>query len=190
MAVNLSARLLHDRELADQVAELLKAHYLPPSALILEITEDAIVADPGRAKQALGLLREIGVSLSLDDFGTGQSSLSVLKDFPIDEIKIDRSFTLACGTTRSGMAMVRAIIDLGHSFGLNVVAEGVEEEEEWHTLATLGCDAAQGFYISPPLPPEWVPRWLTGSSWKTDGRPATGNDRLTGAENPDADDSS
>ena len=186
MAVNLSARLLHDRELADQVADLLKAHHLPPSALILEITESAIVADPGRAKKTLGFLREIGVSLSLDDFGTGLSSLSYLKDFPIDEIKIDRSFTHACGTTRSGMAMVRAIIELGHSFGLNVVAEGVEEEEEWHKLATLGCDAAQGYYISHPLPPESVPHWLTESSWKTAGQPATGKGQVLGAGNPDA----
>ncbi len=174
MAVNLSARLLHDRDLANQIAELLKAHHLSPSALILEITESAIVADPGRAKKALGLLREIGVSLSLDDFGTGQSSLSYLKDFPLDEIKIDQSFTHECGTTRSGVAMVRAIIELGHSFGLNVVAEGVEEEEEWHKLATLGCDSAQGYYISPPMPPESVPRWLTESSWKTAGQPETG----------------
>jgi diguanylate cyclase (GGDEF)-like protein len=186
MAVNLSSCLLHDRELANQIEALLKAHHLPPSALILEITESAIVADPGRAKHTLGFLRGIGVSLSLDDFGTGQSSLSYLKDFPMDEIKIDRSFTHECGTTRSGVAMVRAIVELAHSFGLSVVAEGVEDEEVWHRLATLGCDAAQGYYISHPLPPEMVPRWLTESSWKPAGQPATGRDRLTGAGNPDA----
>jgi diguanylate cyclase (GGDEF)-like protein len=188
MAVNLSARLLHDRELANQVAELLAAHHLPPSALILEITESAIVGDPGLAKKTLGSLREMGVSLSLDDFGTGQSCLSYLKDFPIDEIKIDRSFTHECATTRSGVAMVHAIIELGHGFGLNVVAEGVEEEGEWHKLASLGCDSAQGYYISHPLPPELIPRWLTESSWKTAGHPETGKGQVPGAGNPDAND--
>jgi diguanylate cyclase (GGDEF)-like protein len=186
MAVNLSARLLHDRELANQIAELLKAHHLPPSALILEITESAIVADPPRAKQTLGLFREMGVQISMDDFGTGQSSLSYLRDFPMDEIKIDRSFIHEFGTPRSGVAMVRAIIELGHGLGLKVVAEGVENEEVWHKLTTLGCDSAQGYYISPPLPPESVPHWLTESSWKTADQPATGKGQAPGAGNPDA----
>ncbi len=113
----------------------------------------------------------MGIQISLDDFGTGQSSLSDLKDFPMDEIKIDPSFTRECGPTGSGVAMVRAMIELGHSFGLRVVAEGVEEEAVWHQLAALGCDAAQGFYISHPLPPESVPRWLAESPWKIADQP-------------------
>jgi EAL domain-containing protein (putative c-di-GMP-specific phosphodiesterase class I) len=186
MAVNFSARLLHDRELAKEIVDLLKAHHLSPSELILEITESAIVADPSRAKSALGFLREMGIQISLDDFGTGQSSLSDLKDFPLDEIKIDRSFTHECGPTGSGVAMVHAMIGLGHSFGLKVVAEGVEEEAVWHQLAALGCDSAQGFYISHPLPPESVPGWLTGSPWKEARRPTTDKGPAPGAGNPGA----
>lgn len=167
IAVNLSSRLLHDRDLASQIEAALKAHHLPPSVLTLETKEITRVADPRRAKQTLGFLHEIGVSLSLDDFGTGPSALSYLNEFPIDEIKVDWSFVHGCGTTRSGEAMARAIIDMGHGYGLNVVAEGVEDEDEWRTLAKLGCDAAQGYYICHPLPPELMLRWLTDSSWVT-----------------------
>src|SRR5574341_961019 len=181
VAVNLSARLLHDRDLANQIADLLTAHDLPPSSLILEITESAIAVDPPRAQKTLGLFREMGVRISMDDFGTGQSSLGHLRDFPMDELKIDRSFILGLTVPRSGVAMVRAIIEMGHSLGMSVVAEGVEDEEVWHKLATLGCDAAQGYYISPPLPPESVSRWLTESSWK-----ATGNRQAPDTTPPDA----
>lgn len=170
VAVNLSARLLHDRDLANQIADLLTAHDLPPSSLILEITESAIAVDPARAQKTLGLFREMGVRISMDDFGTGQSSLGHLRDFPINELKIDRSFILGLTVPRSGVAMVRAIIEMGHSLGMSVVAEGVENEEVWHKLATLGCDAAQGYYISPPLPPESVPGWLTDTPWNAAGQ--------------------
>lgn len=181
VAVNLSARLLHDRDLANQIADLLTAHDLPPSSLILEITESAIAVDPPRAQKTLGLFREMGVGISMDDFGTGQSSLGHLRDFPMNELKIDRSFIHGLTVPRSGVAMVRAIIEMGHSLGMSVVAEGVENEEVWHKLATLGCDAAQGYYISPPLPPESVSRWLTESSWKT-----TGNRQAPDTRPPDA----
>ena len=151
VAVNLSVRNLYDAELTRWLGELLDETGFPSSLVTLEITESEVMDDPLLAVEVLGQLHELGVHTSIDDFGTGQSSLSYLKHLPIDEIKIDRSFVGGMSSCESDETIVRAIIDLGHNLGLRVVAEGVEEGEIVRRLKTLGCDRAQGFYLSKPL---------------------------------------
>ena len=165
MAVNLSARNLHDPQLPDLIHGLLKTYGVAPAMLQLEITESAIMADAGRAIEILARLRDIGVRLSVDDFGTGYSSLGYLNRLPVDEIKIDRSFIMDLLGNGNGAMIVPCTIDLGHRLGLKVVAEGVEDQAVWNRLAALGCDAAQGYYMSHPLPAEALTRWLMESPW-------------------------
>ena len=121
-----------------------------PTLLEVEITEHTILTDPERARIVLERLRELGVRLSIDDFGTGFSSLGQLKRLPVDVLKIDRSFVLNMEHDDNDDVIVRSTIDLGHNLGLRVVAEGVETQETWDRLAQLGCDTAQGFFISRP----------------------------------------
>jgi diguanylate cyclase (GGDEF)-like protein/PAS domain S-box-containing protein len=165
LAVNISARSLHDPQLPGQISELLKTHGMAATALRLEITESAIMEDPGRAIEILKRIRESGIHLSLDDFGTGYSSLGYLKELPVDEVKIDKSFVKDLLTSGNAEAIVRSTIDLGHHLGLKVVAEGVEDEDVWNRLAALGCDAAQGYYMSRPLPTDALTHWLDESPW-------------------------
>jgi len=165
LSVNISARDLLRRELPDVVAQLLSAHDLPPDRLCLEITESALMEDPGRTEETLRRLREIGVRLSIDDYGTGYASLAYLKDLAVHELKIDRVFVKNMLSSRADAAIVRSTIELGHDLGLTVVAEGVEQEAELEFLARLGCDLAQGFLLSRPLPPEELERWLEQSRW-------------------------
>ena len=153
IAVNLSVRNLHDPELAAKVAGRLRARGLPPSSLELEITESSIMAEPLRAMETLGQLSRLGVRLSVDDFGTGYSSLAYLKRLPVNEVKIDRSFIRDMNTDASDAAIVRSTMDLARHLGLEVVAEGVETQEVWSALVLLGCDYAQGDFLSPPLEP-------------------------------------
>jgi diguanylate cyclase (GGDEF)-like protein/PAS domain S-box-containing protein len=160
VAVNLSMRNLHDPTLPSQIGELLRKWDLPSNRLTLEITESAIVCDPGRAKTVVEELSALGVTISIDDFGTGYTSLAYLARLPLDQIKIDRSFVLDMHNDPSDGAIVRAIATLGHDLGLEVVAEGVETEVACDELALLGCERVQGYYISPPLPPDEVPRLL------------------------------
>ncbi|HEX8104628.1 MAG TPA: EAL domain-containing protein [Solirubrobacteraceae bacterium] len=160
VAVNLSARCLIDRGLVDDVADALGAASLPPDRLTLEITESMIMADPDRAREVLERLRAMGVGLSLDDFGTGYSSLAYLKRLPLDELKIDRSFVSGMDADPADAAIVGSTVGLAHSLGLRVVAEGVEGERVWDQLVALGCDAAQGFFLSRALPPAELARWL------------------------------
>ena len=152
IAVNLSARSFLDARLADEIPELLAAHDLPSDALELEITESMLMHDPRRAGITLERLAAIGVGLSVDDFGTGYSSLAHLKRLPVDTIKIDKSFVLDMADDEADEAIVRSTIELAHNLGLRVVAEGVESAEAWMRLAALGCDLAQGFHLSRPLP--------------------------------------
>ncbi len=154
MSVNLSPRQLADPHVADRVSELLVARSLPAAALTLEITESALMDDPELAAQTLRRLRGLGVGISIDDFGTGYSSLSYLRRFPVTSVKIDRTFVEMLGTTRDDDAMVAGIINLAHTLGLKVVAEGVETESQRRTLADLGCDFAQGYLFSRPLSAE------------------------------------
>jgi diguanylate cyclase (GGDEF)-like protein len=160
VAVNLSVRNLLDAELPDDVARLLARFGLPPSALELEITESALVADPGRTYAVLHRLHDLGASISMDDFGTGYSSLSYLRRMPLDEVKIDKSFVMGMTTDENDALIVRSTIDLCVNLGLRVVAEGVETFEIWQRLADLGCHVAQGFYFGAPLAADEFIRWL------------------------------
>jgi len=162
VAVNLSPRSIHDTSLVDTVAELLSKWDVPPSHLELEITETAVFAgpDPERVSTTLRKLGEMGVHVALDDFGTGFSSLSHLRELPIGVIKIDRSFVSRMDEAASDAQIVRSVIALAKTLGLRVVAEGVEREPLWHRLAELGCDVAQGNYLSAPLPAAEVRLWV------------------------------
>ena len=124
---------------------------VPPRALTVEITESSVMADPSRTIGVLSRLSALGVSIAIDDFGTGYSSLSYLKRLPVDEIKIDRSFVAGMMVDDNDAVIVRSTIELARSLGLRVVAEGVEDHATWSRLAELGCDLAQGFYLSPPV---------------------------------------
>ncbi|HEX2293310.1 MAG TPA: EAL domain-containing protein [Gaiellaceae bacterium] len=160
VAVNLSTRNLLDLHLPETVGELLARWEVPPSLLELEITESTILADPVRAMQILSRLGEMGIRLSIDDFGTGYSSLAYLKRLPVDELKIDRSFVQGMQENDNDAVIVRSTIDLGRNLGLRVVAEGVESSLAWNGLAQLGCDTAQGHYLSRPAPAEELTEWL------------------------------
>jgi diguanylate cyclase (GGDEF)-like protein len=160
VAVNLSARSFLDAQLAVEIPRLLEASGVDARRLELEITESMLMLDPARAKATLDRLSAIGLSLSVDDFGTGYSSLANLKRLPVDVIKIDKSFVIDMPHDQSDAAIVRSTIDLAHNLGLRVVAEGVESHEAWRRLADLGCDLAQGFYVSRPLPSDAMTRLL------------------------------
>ena len=159
VAVNVSARDLHGSALAQTVAAGLARHDLPASALRLELTERVLMAEPARVADTLAALERLGVQLSLDDFGTGYSSLVLLQQMPVGEIKVDRSFVSRIASGGDG-AIVRSIIDLAHALGIEAVAEGVETEETWARLEDLGCDSAQGWYISRPMPSAVATEWL------------------------------
>jgi diguanylate cyclase (GGDEF)-like protein len=178
VAVNVSTRNLLDVEFPSQVRELLDASRLDAGRLELEITEDAVLADPVRTKAILEELAAMGVRLSIDDFGTGYSSLAYLKRLPISQIKIDRSFVMGMVSDEDDATIVRSTIDLGRNLGLDVVAEGVESAAIWAELRALGCTVAQGYYLSRPLPPAELADWLRGSASyrkpRTNDRPPAG----------------
>ncbi|HET7529406.1 MAG TPA: EAL domain-containing protein [Mycobacteriales bacterium] len=161
-AINVCARDLYDRDFADFLRGRLDHHGVPPRALMVEVTESVLMADPGRAASTLLSLAAIGVGVSLDDFGTGYSSLVHLKRLPVSEVKIDRSFIMRMDVNEDDAAIVRSIIDLASVLGLRVVAEGVETRDAWDRLAVFGCDAAQGWYLSKAVPADEATRWLQG----------------------------
>jgi EAL domain-containing protein (putative c-di-GMP-specific phosphodiesterase class I) len=160
VAVNLSASSLLDMNLPDQVAGLLSARQLPAETLQLEITEELVLVDRARARDILDRLRRHGVRISIDDFGTGYSSLAYLRELPVDELKLDRSFVTPMTGDPRAAALVSSTIALAHSLGLRLVAEGVEDEFALRELARFGCDEAQGFYLSRPMAAVDVPAWL------------------------------
>jgi diguanylate cyclase (GGDEF)-like protein len=160
VAINLSARTLIDPTFPTRISELLLDSRVPASLLTLEITEDGVVGEPDRAMATLNRLSEMGVRLAVDDFGTGFSSLSYLRRLPVDEVKIDQSFVQGMATDAGDLAIVRAVVDLAHHFGLVAVAEGVESERTVNLLEGLGCDIGQGFLFSRPLPFERFEAWL------------------------------
>jgi diguanylate cyclase (GGDEF)-like protein/PAS domain S-box-containing protein len=164
VSVNISMRDLVDPGFPQLVAKLLRDAEAEPSWVRLEITESIIMSKPEQAINTLSQLRKLGVRLAVDDFGTGYSSLAYLDRLPIDEIKIDKSFVSAMAGAASRTNIVRASIDLGHSLRLESVAEGVEDGPTWEVLSALGCDMAQGYFISPPLLGEEVLPWL--ATWK------------------------
>ncbi len=163
VAVNLSVRNLYDLELPAWLDQLLADRGVEASMLILEITESELMDDPLYAMEVLGKLKALGVASSIDDFGTGYSSLAYLKNLPIDELKIDRSFVGTMVTDESDLTIVRSIIDLSHNLGLDVVAEGVEDADTLARLAEMGCDRAQGYYLSRPVPAEELAAWIADS---------------------------
>jgi EAL domain-containing protein (putative c-di-GMP-specific phosphodiesterase class I) len=162
VTVNLAAANVVDATLPDAIAALLERHGV--ERLECEISEHTVMADPRRAAEVLDRLRALGVRLSLDDFGTGHSSLSYLKRLPLDEVKIDRSFVAGMVEDENDAVIVRSTIDLARNLGLAVVAEGVESAELMGELAALSCDIAQGYHISRPLPADALTDWLQADS--------------------------
>ena len=152
--MNLSPRQFEDTGLLDTVRELLERYELAPERLCLEITETAVMVDAERALTLLGELDELGVNLAIDDFGTGYSSLSYLKRFPIDILKIDKSFVEGLPADAEDFAIVGVIIKLAESLGMEVTAEGIEKPEHAAALLELGCERGQGWLYAKALPPE------------------------------------
>ncbi|MET0293166.1 MAG: EAL domain-containing protein [Steroidobacteraceae bacterium] len=160
LAINLSASDMGDPELPARVLGLLQQHEVDARQLMLEVTESAIMHEPQRAALIMQQLRTAGVKFAIDDFGTGHSSLAQLTSLPVDELKIDRSFVINLERSSSNQAIVRSTTELGHILGLRVVAEGVETPEAWSSLLRLGCDFAQGYFVSRPMAGDDVPAWL------------------------------
>ncbi|TFD32178.1 EAL domain-containing protein [Cryobacterium sp. TMT1-62] len=161
VAVNLSASSLIDADLPERVGTMLSARGLLPTALMLEITEDFLMADRDRARDILTRLRASGIRISVDDFGTGYSSLAYLRDLPIDELKLDQSFIFPMADDARAAALVASTIDLAHGLGLKMVAEGVENSVAYDELVRYGCDFAQGYFMSRPLSAAALDEWLT-----------------------------
>jgi predicted signal transduction protein with EAL and GGDEF domain len=160
VAVNLSPNTLLDDTLPDVIVRLLAEHDVPAAALTLEITEGTLMADPEGSLLTLDRLRSLGIKISIDDFGTGYSSLGRLRELPIDEVKIDKSFLRNAATDHRDRALVRSTVELGHALDLHVVAEGVEDEQTYAFLVHTGCDTVQGYYVSKPLPADQFTTWL------------------------------
>jgi len=160
VAVNLAGRDLLDARLEEEVAEALRRWKVEPALLELEIPESAVMSERERVHKMLGRLSERGVRIAVDDFGSGYASLSHLKQLPVDVLKIDKSFVENLGANEEDAAIVRSTIDLAHSLGIVVVAEGVESEDVLSRLTALGCDLAQGYCLAHPAAPEDVTAWL------------------------------
>ncbi|HSS27531.1 MAG TPA: EAL domain-containing protein, partial [Usitatibacter sp.] len=163
VCANISARdLRHESNLVTYVARCLEREGLAPGMLRLEITESALMEDPALAQSTLRRLRELGVATSIDDYGTGYSSLAYIKQLAVTELKIDRGFVAGMEADQRNAAIVRSTIELGHNLGLTVVAEGVETEHELAQLRRFGCDAAQGYLFARPMSAPAFERWLSG----------------------------
>ncbi|MGY1653816.1 bifunctional diguanylate cyclase/phosphodiesterase [Geodermatophilus sp. SYSU D01119] len=167
VAVNLSVSNLQDLALPEQVALLLEARGVPPEALVLEITEDVLMADAARSQQVLADLRRLGVRLSVDDYGTGYSSLTYLRALPVDELKLDRSFVTSLTRDPRAGAIVRSTQQLSRDLGMTFVVEGVEDAATLEELRRLDCDVAQGWHVGRPMPADRFPGWLAGHPVRT-----------------------
>ncbi|MBT5667088.1 MAG: GGDEF domain-containing protein, partial [Rhodospirillaceae bacterium] len=165
VAINLSTLDLANRDLPRQIGAALDAAGLPPDALILEITESGLMSDPVVARTLLTELSGMGMALSIDDYGTGYSSLAYLKDLPVAELKIDQAFVLNLATNNEDAMIVRSTIDLGHNLGLKVTAEGIEDENSFRRLQEMGCDVGQGYYMARPMPFDKLLQFLDESPW-------------------------
>ena len=164
MSVNLSIKNLHDFEFPETVKILLEKHGVPPDRLTLEITESSMIMDQERVLKVARELKALDVKLSIDDFGTGYSSITYLRDFPVHEIKIDRSFVGNMLSREDDAVIIKSTIDLMHCIGCQVVAEGVEDELTGERLSGMGCDYLQGFHVCRPLPPAELLQWFLGNS--------------------------
>ena len=183
VAINLSMRNLHDLTLPDQIATLLRKWDIPSDRLTLEITESTIASDPERTKAIVRQLSELGVSIAIDDFGIGYTSLAHLARLAVDQIKIDRSFVTNMETDSQDAAIVRSIVTLGHDLGLKVTAEGVETKAAHDKLANLGCDTIQGYHLSRPIPAEEIIRRLPFTG-ETRPDPGLRSRRIAGSLRP------
>jgi EAL domain-containing protein (putative c-di-GMP-specific phosphodiesterase class I) len=152
VAINLSARQLQQAGLADAIERVVRAAGVDPALLEFELTESMLMADPEAAVDILSRIKALGIRLSVDDFGTGYSSLAYLKRFPLDALKIDRTFVRDLPDDPDDAAITKAVIRLAHSLSLKVVAEGVENIAQLRELEQYDCDEIQGYYISKPLP--------------------------------------
>jgi diguanylate cyclase (GGDEF)-like protein len=159
LSLNVSVRSLLDRRFPEDVERLLALHGVDGKALTLELTESSLMVDPEVAKKTMRHLAELGVSVAIDDFGTGYSSLAYLTDLPIGELKIDKSFVRAMGSDARNAIVVRSTIELAHNLGLRTVAEGIEDAFTFERLRALGCELAQGFHMSRPLPADSLMTW-------------------------------
>ncbi len=160
VAVNLPPATVVDADLPQRVAQSLARHQVPPSLLKLEITEDSLLGDRVRAREVLARLRRLGVRIAIDDYGSGYSSLAYLRELPVDELKLDRSFVYPMADDARAAAIVRSTVELAHSLGLSIVAEGVEHAAAAEELVRYGCDAAQGYHYARALPPGELTDWL------------------------------
>lgn len=164
VSVNLSVRNLQQHDIVDEVRDMLLSSGVSPEKLTIEITESAIMVDPDRAKAVLTELHNLGIRFAIDDFGIGHSSLAYLKHLPVDKMKVDKSFVMDFKNPANA-AIVRATIDLAHNLGLSVTAEGVEDESALNALGLLGCDQAQGYFLSRPQAVDKLGAWLRESTW-------------------------
>ena len=171
VAINCSAHSLTDEHLPERIDALLYTWGVPHHLLTVEVTESAIMAHPEQALAILTRLHEMGVKISVDDYGTGYSSLSYLKSMPVSELKIDRSFVSDMLTDENDAVIVRATIDMAHDLGLEVTAEGIEDEATWNALVEMACDRAQGYYMGKPMPADELERWMAESPFGCPRRP-------------------
>ncbi len=165
LAINLSARSLFNPTLPEQIQKVLREQEVSADSLVVEITETAIMADPLRAREILQRIHDIGIQIAIDDFGIGYSSLAYLRRLPVDRLKVDKSFVTNMARDADDAMIVHSTIDLAHALRLEVVAEGVENRETYDQLMKWGCDTAQGYLISRPLPAEAFESWLRESTW-------------------------
>ena len=179
VTINISACDLFDVDLPARLAQLFEKEGCAAQWITLEVTENAIVGEPGHALKNLERLHELGCKLALDDYGTGYSTLAYLRRLPLDELKIDKSFTTGMTADAGDSLIVRSTIELAHKLGLTVVAGGVEDEATLNELRTLGCDAVQGFLVSRPLAAEDVPSWVRESPWTRPAREKTSLRRVS-----------
>lgn len=165
IAVNLSVWNLQDPELYDYVKNLLREYNVPANRLVMEVTESAVMSDPDSAVETMSRLSNLGITLSIDDFGVGFSSLQYLKRLPVKELKIDKSFVMDMIVDENDAVIVKSTISLAHNLGLGVIAEGVENQEVYDLLKIIGCDKAQGFYMGKPMSVEALEEWMHYSKW-------------------------
>lgn len=173
VSVNISAINLQDKDFPAMVGTMLNSHRVPGNLVELEVTETAVMTEPIRAIENIRKLSELGVTVSIDDFGTGYSSMAYLQKLLVAKIKIDKSFVMQMGKGGNEEVIVRSTIELAHNLGLKAVAEGVEDQATWDRLREMGCDSAQGYFMSKPLPPDKFMTWMKSSEWS--GELAAGN---------------
>jgi Amt family ammonium transporter len=169
MSVNLSAKQLEQPNLVERVKQVLAETGLNPASLRLEVTESSLILDAAAAQKTMRALEKLGVGLHMDDFGTGYSSLDYLQRFPFDTLKIDRSFVRGIAYDHESRLIVSSILNLARSFGMDVVAEGIEDVEQLEELKTMGCPCGQGYYFAKPMEPNAIDALMLTAAWRAQG---------------------